>query len=447
MKKMLEKINLKIVKISTIILAIILISLIAFIGLYTRKQNRIEDNVKEYSYAMDLNGGRVIVLEVSSDNEEDSLNTENYKKAKEIIEKRLKKLDVQDYLIRLNEQTGKIEIKVEENSNTDNIVSNINTVGKFEIIDSQTKEILMNNNDIKNAEVLYNSSSSKGVSVYLNIKFNKEGKEKIKNISSTYVKTENENTINENTANVTETSENTTEETSEETNKSKQIIMKIDDQEIMTTSFDEVITTGELQLSVGSVAIDQKVLQDNIKNAQNYATILGFGNLPIKYNITTNEYILSNIENKDLIIFSVVIGILLVISIIVLAIKYKSNGLLLGISTIGLAAIYLLLIRYANVVISMQSIFGIIITLILNYILNIKLLNTIKEKDVSKALNETYKEFFITIIPVCIMAIAFCFIKWVPINSFGMIMFWGIVIIALYNFIITKTLLKIKTEE
>lgn len=444
MKKILEKINFKIVKISTIILAIILISLIAFIGLYTRKQNRIEDNIKEYSYAMDLNGGRVIVLEASSENEESTLTTENYKKTKEILEKRLKKLDVQDYLIRLNEETGKIEIKIEENSNTDNIVSNINTVGKFEIVDSETQEVLMNNNDIKNTEVLYNSSSSSGVSVYLNIKFNKEGKEKLKNISSTYVKTETENT---NTGNVTETEENITEETSEETNKSKQIIMKMDDQEIMTTSFDEVITTGELQLSVGSVAVDQKLLQDNIKNAQNYATILGFGNLPIKYNITTNEYILSNIENKDLIIFGAVIGILLVISIIVLTIKYKSNGLLAGISTIGLTAIYLLLIRYANVVISMQSIFGIIITLILNYILNIKLLNTIKQKDISKALNETYKEFFITIIPVCIMAIAFCFVKWVPINSFGMIMFWGIVIIALYNFIVTRTLLKIKTEE
>ena len=59
---------------------------------------------------------------------------------------------------------------------------------------------------------------------------------------------------------------------------------------------------------------------------------------------------------------------------------------------------------------------------------------------------ETDEKFFSRIIPVCILAIVFCFIKWTPINSFGMITFWGIVIIAIYNATITNLLFRIKNK-
>lgn len=435
--------KMKKIKMITIILAIILISMIGFFGLYTRKQNRIEDNIKEYSYAMDLNGGRIVTLEANS--KQENLTTENYKKVKDIIEKRLNKLSVQNYEIRLNEQTGKIEIKIEENSDTDNIVSNIGTVGKFELIDADTKEVLMNNEDIKTAEVLYGSDSSttNGVTVYLSIEFNKEGKNKLLEISNKYVGVEED----EEEANVEDKKEETVAEEKEEEKITNKVTMKIDGEEIMTSGFDEPLTTGMLQLSVGGTATDEQTLKENVRNAQNFATVLGNGNLPLKYEVTGNKYVLSSIEKQDLINIGITFAIVIAISLIVLIIKYKLNGFVSGISFIGLISTYLLVIRYANVVISMQSIFGIGVVLILNYIFIDNLLKRLKDTNVSKAINETYKEFFVKIIPVCIMAITFCFIKWIPINSFGMIMFWGIALIALYNIIITRTLLKIKTDK
>ena len=148
------------------------------------------------------------------------------------------------------------------------------------------------------------------------------------------------------------------------------------------------------------------------------------------------------------------IAVLVVIGIIVLIIKYKSKGLLAGISFIGLSAIYLLLVRYANVVISVESIFGIAIILILNFIFTFMLLDKIennlkenKENAVNKATVETYKKFFDRIIPICIMVVAFCFIKWIPISSFGMISFWGLVMIVVYNAVITRSLLNIKEDN
>ena len=144
---------------------------------------------------------------------------------------------------------------------------------------------------------------------------------------------------------------------------------------------------------------------------------------------------------------------LVAIALIVLIIRYKTNGLALAISYVGLASIFLLLIRYANVVLSIEGIFGIAMVLILNYIFSNKLLAKLKkEKDVeketvNKQLKETYKEFFIRIIPICIAVITFCFITWEPISSFGMIMFWGIALIAVYNSIVTNLFLKIKAGK
>ena len=68
--------------------------------------------------------------------------------------------------------------------------------------------------------------------------------------------------------------------------------MKIDDQEIMSTSFDEPITTGKIQLSVGSATTDRTALQNYVDQAQSVATTLDTGKLPVKYDLEKNQYIL-----------------------------------------------------------------------------------------------------------------------------------------------------------
>ncbi|MGN1297008.1 MAG: hypothetical protein ACI4VH_01010 [Clostridia bacterium] len=219
------------IKIITIILAVALVTMVAFFGVYVPIQNRMENKVKGYSYTMDLKGARNVRLKVDKSNRtiikdsegkevedsanlteeqiaekgytkeetpynaEESFTTENYKKSKEIIEKRLEKLNVDDYNIKLDENTGDILIEIPENDSTDSTVSNIATVGKFEIIDNETKEVLMNNDDIKLANVMYGSgntttSSSSGTIVYLNIEFTKEGTKKLEDISNKYIKTD-----------------------------------------------------------------------------------------------------------------------------------------------------------------------------------------------------------------------------------------------------------------
>ena len=448
----------KTIKIITIILLIVLISMIGFFGIYKQNKNQMSNIVKDYTYAMDINGARTLKLTLNSENGDDVKTAENYETAKTIIEKRLKKLDVQEYKIGVNEETGEITVQIPENTQTDEIVSNLTTVGKFEIIDSETNDVLLDNSSIKSSKVLYNTTQS-GTSVYLEISFDKNGKNKLEEISKTYVKSENnttENTTSEDT-NSTEEKENNTEETNttseNSTSTEKKITMKIDDDEIMSTSFDETITTGKIQLSVGQASTDSSTVQGYVKQAQNVATVLDTGKLPVKYDVEKNQYVLSNISKQDLIYVAIAMAVVAIIGIIVLIVKYKTNGLLSGISYIGLSALYLIAIRYTNVTISIDSIFAIGIILILNYIFTNMLLSNIRkmndskvENAVGKSVSETYKKFFMRIIPICVVVITFCFANWIPMNSFGMTAFWGIAIIAIYNAIITNGLLRIKNK-
>ena len=447
------------VKILTIVLAIILVTLIAFGGIYLPTQNRMENKVKDYSYAMDINGSRVVRLKVNTNtkevikdkdgnvvesatdeeiekngyqkeevpvNSQENLNQNNYKNARDIIEKRLKKLNVENYIVKLNEETGDIVIEISEDDNTDSVLSDMDTVGKFEIIDSETKEVLLNNDDIKLSNVVYYPSTS-GTSVYLNIEFDKDGAKKLEDISNKYVKTE------ENNAN-----ENSNEQNEEQTSQEKKITMKIDDQEIMSTSFDEPIKNGTIQLTVGSASTDKTTIKEYAQKATTMATLLDTGKLPISYTTDENKYVLSDITSNTLLTIKIVIAACITIALIILIVKYKSKGFLGAISYVGLVSILLLTIRYANVTLSIEGIYAVVLTLILNYILTIKLLSN---------RNKTIGQFFIEIIPVCILSIVFCFIKWIPISSFGMVMFWGLVIMAIYNIIVTKNMLKLSENK
>lgn len=469
-------------KMLTIVLVVILITMIAFGGIYIQKQNRMENIIKNYSYAMDLKGARNIRLKVNQKNKtvikdsegkevessedltddqikekgytkeeipynsQESQKEENYKESKKIIEERLKSLKITDYNIKIDESTGDILLEIAENDNTDSIVSNIGTVGKFEIIDSETKEVLMDNNDIKLANVMYGSSnssttsSSSGTTVYLNIEFTKDGAKKLEDISNKYVKTET-------TQNTTESEDTDNSESTE-----KKITMKIDDEEIMSTSFDETLKTGKLQLSIGKATTDSKTLESYVTQASNMAVVLDSGKMPIKYEVDENQYILSDITSQELdIVVYILVGIVAILSIIFI-IRYKSYGAIGAVSYIGLISIFLILIRYANVAVSIQGILAIALVFILNYVFVNKLIGKVnkkelKEKTTNQKIKEVYKEFFVKIIPICIATIVFCFAGWDPISSFGMIMFWGIVLIAIYNYIITSTLLKIQDNK
>ncbi len=417
------------IKIITIILAIVLISLVSFVGVYMQEQNIMINKIKNYNLAMNLSEYRQIILGIKNAEGENKVNTDDYNKSKQIIEKRLKAIGVKDYLIRVSEEGKNIVLQIPEDENTDYIVSNISAQGKYEIIDSKTKEVLIDNNDIKSSNVL-SSSTEDGVVIYLNIEFTQEGKEKLKDITTKYKTLPKE----ENTEEKTENAEQNTEETQPE------ITMQIDGSEMLTQSFEKPIETGSIQLALNAATTDNSKLQEYIKRGTNIASIIDNGIMPIEFEVKGNEYVNSEINTDMILIFSIIVSVISIIALIILIIKYKMPALICSISYIGFVAIYLLIVRYANVPISIEGIGGIILVLIINYLLIAKLLK-------EGVLINSYKEFIIELIPILIAIVIFCFTKWSNIASFGMIMFWGVLLTLVYHITVTKTFLKVLGDK
>lgn len=434
-------------KITVIVLLIILLSMVSFIGIYVQDKNQVKNILPEYILSRDLKGHRRIELKVNDEvketkkydadnnlitddttevarteeikvNSEEILTKENYEASKKVIEKRLEEMQVNNYDIRQNLENGTIILELPEDDNTDRTVGQLSLQGKFEIIDKDTNEVLMTNDDLKSVQSKYGTTSSGTTSIVLNIQFNKEGTEKFKNITSTYVQT-------------TKTVEQEGEEAKEET-VTKEISIKIDDTTLLSTHFSEQVTNGLLQLSVGSSANSTtEELQEYAKEATSMAALLDSGKMPIVYEVEQNKYILSEVT-QDVIEKGIVVSIIvLTLAIIYLIIKYKGKGILAGISIIGYVALLLLAIRYANVEVSIAGIIEILFSTLINYMLVVSML---KEEKINNAI----KKYSLILIPTLVIAIAFTFSN----IAVGIVLFWGIVIAMLYNISVTNLLLR-----
>ncbi len=435
------------------VLCVIAICLISFVGILVSKQGQMKNVLPEYRLGMNLTGGRVSKFKISEKTEdtiydaegkvtnegtnedgslkegyrketkpvnaEDCLNIDNYQKAKKVMENRLKSMGISEYLVKLNEQTGEMLIEIPEDMKTDQTLSSLTYVGKFEIKDNDTKEVLLDNKDVKRASVVYGSTSS-GTAVYLSVEFGKEGKQKLEDITKTYIsKTDEEgNTV------------------------TKNVSIELDGDSLITTYFGETISTGILQLSIGTASTSNEQIATYIEQASRVAGLVDSGAMPIVYELEENNFI-SN-ENNMVVVKGIMIVILVafIIGFIYWMITYKMNGLYAGISYIGFLAILLLVFRLANVVIAYEAMLALISILIANYAMLQYILAKLQKAQENKEelIKETYKHFASILAPLFILGIVFTFVSWLPIASIGMVVFWGMTVLAIYDYICMKCL-------
>ena len=502
------------VKILTIVLAIILVTLIAFGGIYLPTQNRMENKVKDYELGRELDSQRVIELkikETSTDNSEenssdettDSDNTEetekseettstenestenkttenkltekDYENAKKIMENRLQALGAQDYTISLDKENGTVRVELAENDNVDMYIYYLYASQKITIKDTDSKDILLNDEMIKGAKYSYSNDSKGAYQVYEEIELTKDGQAKLNELLNDYAllatdvteienakkASESESTKTESTSEEsTETTENTstdeqntesteTQSTTEETSSNSETTKKTAKLYVNDTTYDiSKIEKGKITVKIGSSSTNTTSVNNNISKAAEIAMLENAGKLPADYELDTNRYEYSSITQKEIIYFAITMLAILVIILLVYCVIYKKSGILASISFVGFVSIFSLLIRYTNVVISIEGISAIIIVMIINLIINREILSKTKKMNlVNEAVKSTYKNIYLKLIPVGILTIVFCLSKWESLSSFGMIMFWGLVLTAIYNVIVTRTLLNLKENK
>ena len=436
-----------------IILVIILISIISFVGIFHQNKNKMTSYIPEYDLGTDLEGYRRVILTLDDSDEgntDDVKTHDNYVKSANIIKKRLDSMKIIDYSVRCDESTGQIEMTLPENIQTDYILADITQKGKFEIIDTSNNEVLMNNDDIRSVDVTtVPSSYSDSTAAYMNINFNSQGSKKFKNITKTYQNViENETVSNEaeniaentSTNEATNSTENETADDEEEEETSKGVSLKIDGTSMLTTTFTEVIDNGVMSLTLGS-ASNSSQLNILKYQAESLAAILENEVMPLQYTVTGNMYISSQIDNNDLNVL-IYIGIALAVIIFIITIvKFKGKGLAVSIAQIGYIALYLLILRYTNVTMTLEGIFGIGLAFIINHVFSLIFLDNLT-KQVEKSFEKAITKFGLVMIPVLIFSVVCCFSGWLKVFSFGMVVFWGLITSILYSLLITKPLIK-----
>ena len=441
------------------LLIIVLLIAVSLGGIYVKDKNIMKNILPEYTVGMDLDTNTIIKLEVSKDEETSSEGTdeesnteaveneveevaetetntteengqadenkeniytaENYKKVKKIIENRLNESEINQYTIRLDEQTGVIVLEVPSDVDT-GILQNTFVVGKTEIKVSETSEILTDYNGIKSVKATIDESYvgyGVGSFVRLDIDFTKDAVNKFKEVKNAYIIP-----------------------TDEEGNKiENNIEIAIDGSAICSlteTEFLESAVLGTLSLTMGDYTSDAETLNNTLNNAKSMKVIMESEPLPVKYSVKYTNDIHSNVSKIGVIS---VFAVILIVMFVYLVFKYKLKGIIAEINIIGYLSLLLLVLRYAQVKMSIAAIVSLVVMLIIQFVYISKLLSN--KKISSGVFNNETIEFTKMIIPTLILSVIIAFANIIEISGFGMVVFWGIILFEIFNNILTRAIL------
>ena len=470
--------KIKIFKTIAIILIIITLSLISFVGVFRNSLNSMVNLIPDFVYGMELGGTRELkftLSDTSSDkevyvddngkymgdvpaddssnengisldatvdeqgdkvakeeaekpayktetrtikaNDDSVLNQESYEESKRIIQERLEQAQIPEYNIRLNNITGDLTLEVPEDDNTQVAFELASAQAKLEIVDGQTGVVLLSNEDVKKAVPTYYADEH-GYQAYLQIEFVKEKHETLKEISKNYIKITNENNEEE----------------------TKTIKLLLDGDQMLETYFGQELSSGILQITMGEETSDSAAFSKSYESAAFFANIINNGKTPNAYTISSDNFVKSQITDDLVVLAKVAFAGLIAIVSLVMIVKYKANGVLGAISSVGYIAVTLLAIRYTSVTITLNSLIALLGVATVNYVFMFNYLRRFKTDSRRHAFTESLKEITITIIPLWVVAVIFTFMTSVTINSVGMIMFWGLFVHLIYSTIITRTL-------
>ena len=352
-------------------------------------------------------------------NKLEDLNKKNYNKVKSIVENRLKDFGIYDEIVTVDETTGKLSIIVPQSRMSDYSVALVTSQGKLEIVDSDTEEVLINNDMISKVTATYNQSSTPStdgkstIDLGINLEFKGAGQKKLNEISKQYVETVNEDG-----------------ETVQKT-----VTVRLDGEDKYKTYFDASgeYTSVFVPLFRDVDTSDTKTANDNYNDCLVAQSCINGGMLPIKYELTTGTYMKSNLGDNFTRNAVIVIAVVLIAIALYMLLKYGKKGLIIDFIELGFVAIVLLLLRAASVSVSLVG----LITILLMSILNYHLASLLTKKDKVK----NFGKFLLRIFPLLITIIVFVFAKDINANSLGMVGFWSLIGFV-YTFIVSLILLK-----
>lgn len=374
----------------------------------------VEDTTVQTSPAINLPEGYKIENRTIAKNDPSKINIENFEKAKKIIQKRLEKYELYEYNLRQDSVTGTIILEVPNDEQAELKRALVSTIGTIQFVDSQTGLILLDDSNLVLASPFAMTTEEGEYDVYLQLDFDEEGKKILEKITNEYTPT---------------VAGDGTENTST-------VEVRLDDQPIISTHFEEPITSGTVHVPMGEPTADYEEYYQLVEDVQEVCEIINEENLPLYYVIRNDAVLQSEFnDNAKLIALIVYIVLTLIISIYMI-VKYKFEGLRQAVTSVAYVAFLTIVFRYANILITYNSIISLVCVIIINYIFALKFLKKLKQSGIRKdALKESLKELYLAIIPFAIVAVIFTFMSATVINSVGTTLFWGLLLQLLFSLI------------
>lgn len=364
--------------------------------------------------------GYAVETRTLKENEDSVVTKENFDLTKKIIQERLETIPGYEYNIRMDDITGEMLVEVPDNDNIELEKSLILTKGRIDVIDHQTGVVLLNNSDFAEvSQVTSELEDGSGVQIFMSIQANEEGTKKIAELSKAYRETV------DGQGNAT----------------SKYVTVRLDGQTLVTTYFSEDIPNGQLNIPMGEPATDEATYNEMVEQLDRLINIINGKQLPLVYALTADNFIESEITDEVIMTAKVVFWTAVVIASAYMIAKYKLKGLKLAIISVGYIAIFSLILRYAQITITLDSLVAFVLLVVINYIFSLKILNGFNDNTLTKVVyRNVSKDIYIALVPVMILAVIFSCMSGAIITSIGMVLFWGLFIQALYNALVIRAL-------
>lgn len=373
---------------------------------------------------------------INKNNADDTYNANDVETSKNYLANLLKSQNIGSFNVRKQKGDTQIVFEIPQTQNNDiaNIEKTLSSYGKFSLEDTKTGREYLNNSHIKEAKLM----EYPGYAIFLDINLTDEGKDILEDVSKKYVQTreyESEDPLQQQA-----------EQTEEE--EYQTISVKIGNNTHMRGGFEEPMTDGKMQI----VLLDMQTIQDEtqLKEASKEARIvseaLKAGDIPLKYNIVSSNLVESPVNKIKLNVLLYVLAGIAVILAAALIIFFGVKGLGSAIILISYLAGILLLIRYTNIEITVAGITGIVAL----YFIEFAILWRTNNKYIETGYVEPIESFGTitreTII-LTVMAIILSFSVNIELASLGQILFLGILMQVIHNYIFVKHLLEGKKTK
>lgn len=364
--------------------------------------------------------GYAVEKRTLKENEDSVVTKENFDLTKKIIQERLETIPGYEYNIRMDDITGEMLVEVPDDENIELEKSLILTKGRIDVVDHQTGVVLLDNSDIKEVSGITSElEDGSGVQLYMSIQANEEGTKKLAEISKKYMQTVD----------------------GQRSTSTKYVTVRLDGQVLVTTYFGEEIPNGQLNVPMGEPATDEATFNEMIEQFDRLTNIINGKQLPLVYALTGDNYIASEITDEIVMIINVVFWTAIVILSAYMIAKYKLKGFKLAVISVGYIAILSLLLRYIQITMTLNALIAFALVVVINYIFSLKILNGFNDNTLTKVVyRNVSKDLYIALVPVMILAVIFTCMNGIIITSIGMVLFWGILVQALYNALVIRAL-------